>query len=503
MSTARIPFILLALSGCHPGSTPDSGDSATPLADWRGVALESDGWLRGDLHMHTTWSDGWDDVATVIALAEGYEDPTFLGFHPEFVDNGLDFIAITDHRTVDALADPDYHSDALVLIGGEEYGGPSHAGRLGIREHVDHDPDGDGSSLADHQAAINAAHQEGGVFSPNHPFLPAIPWPWDTRDHDSMEVWNSGWALMSPENTEERLLTWEQTYGPASPTYWRAIQSQGGGASQQARVWYEAQLALGIHIGLVGGSDRHAVFMMGAPATWVLADSREETAIVDGILARHTFVSRNPVAAQVLMEVHTQDQTGILGDAIPVPAAGAQVQITLRVGRADGGLLRLVHGVAVQSEEALQTAELGQVVYEVAISSDDVSEELTLQVQPGDWLYPVVLEPLLAPDLTDEEAALVEEIAQEAAAMDEEDFVGLGTLATRIVDTDVLFDATLCDPEDWLPHQLQCMPADADGWGTFFVPDLYDRAFNVVTEGDQITDWCMGALGSAVMFVGE
>jgi len=47
-----------------------------------GLRLRQEGWLRGDLHMHTMWSDGDDGAATTIAIAEYLEDPVFLDAHP-------------------------------------------------------------------------------------------------------------------------------------------------------------------------------------------------------------------------------------------------------------------------------------------------------------------------------------------------------------------------------------------------------------------------------------
>lgn len=453
--------------------------------------------------MHTEWSDGWDDVATVIGLAEYLQDPEFLAYHPEYEGNALDFISITDHRTVDAQSDPDYASDLLVLVGGEEFGSSGHANTLGVHAFVDHDPDGDGVTLSDIEAAVDDTHAQGAVFSPNHPFLPDIPFPWDIRNHDAIEVWNSGWNLMSPENTEEELLDWEASHGEASPLYWRAIEVQGQGSSMQALAWYEAQISRGVHVALVGGSDRHAVFLPGFPTTWVRSETTDEAGIVEGIGLRHTFVSRTPVSGQLLVEVERDGETWEMGDAVPVPASGATVTVSVRVGRAAGGRLEVVAGSSVESDQALADAELGSVILEEEVAGEDHLASLELEVIPGDWFYPRLFEPLLAPGLTDDQQALVEEIALAAVEMGEEDFTALAQLAASLVDTEVLGNASQCDPGDWEPDRLQCAPVDDEGMASFFVPDLLDRALNVVSEGDEPTDWSVGAVGSAVRFVEE
>ncbi len=153
------------------------------------------------------------------------------------------------------------------------------------------------------------------------------------------------------------------------------------------------------------------------------------------------------------------------------------------------------------SEDDLEGAELGSVLVEQAIDSADFSFETTLDVGPGSWFYPVVLEPLIPEGTTDEQAGIVRDIAAGAAATGEEDFAGLASLAAAFVDPDVLFDASACDPDDWDPDQLQCFPDDDEGLGSFYVPDLLDRGLNAVLEDGQLTDWCMGAVGSATRFV--
>lgn len=488
-------------SGSSDSGSSDGGTVDTPsAASWLGIALREDGWLRGDLHVHTTLEGGFDDLATNIALAEYLADPVFVDAHPEYDGNQLDYLSITDHRMVDGQSLPDYQSDQLVLVGGEEFGTKGHAGTHGVYEFVDHDPDGDGVSLDDYQAAVAHTHAQGGTFSPNHPMLPDISFPWDIRDHDGVEVWNSGWALMSPSNTPENVDEWEKSYGPASPLYRRAVQATERNASSQALLWYEAQLARGIHTAVIGGSDRHALLLPGFPTTYIQAADRTELAVLDGIRSRHTFVSRNPTAAQVLLSVDVSGSAGQAGDALVVPGSGATAQVDLRIGRADGGLVQLFMGHGVDSDEALAHDPLGQVVLEESVVGDDVTLGISLDVMPGDWLYVTVQEPLIAPGMSDDQADAIRDLAARVSVTGEEDFMGLATVAADLIDSDVLWDASGCDPDDWDPAMLQCALADEEGLASFFVPDHLDRALNVVVIDDEITEWCMGAVTSAVRF---
>ncbi len=481
----------------------DSGDDDTTGDDdgHLGIALREDGWLRGDLHMHTTHSDGFNDVATVIAIAEYFEHEVFLAYHPEYEGNHLDFIALTDHRTTTQNDDPDFVSDRLILIPGEEFGGDGHAGCLGVSATVDHDPDGDGTSAEDIAAAVEETHAQGALFSPNHPMLETHEFRWDVRDHDAIELWNFGWALASPAALEEDLAGWEASHGPVSPFFRRAVHEQGVLADTQGLTMWEAMLARGVHVALIGGSDRHALVLPGTPATYVRVEGTGLADVLDGIRARHTFVSRNPAAAQLLAEVEVDGATYELGDTALVPADGGDVTVRVRVARADGGLLRVNAGSAVDSDEALETAILGEVVHEQAIEGPDVTVEIQLAVTPGDWIYPMVLEPLVPPGVTPDQEALILDLAETFRVGGAEPSEIATTLAPLLGDIDALGDPSLCDPETWVEDALQCVPVEGEGLGSVFIPDLLDRPLHAHVVDDQVSEWCMGAVGTAVRFV--
>jgi hypothetical protein len=501
MSARGLALLLLVACG---GPGDKAGDSASPDASSNtGILSRDQGWMRGDLHMHTTYSDGWEDPATVIAIGEYLEDPVFLAFHPEYQGNGLDFLAITDHRGVDAWEDPGFRSDRLTLIHGEEFGSAGHAGALGINALVPHDPDGDGVTQSDIDAAVSTTHAMGGVFSPNHPFLPDIPFPWHIHEHDAIEVWNSGWALMSPDNTPENLASWEASHGTASLMYRKALELEGQGASAQALAWYEAQLARGVHVALVGGSDRHAVLMPGFPTTWVRAESSTETGIIEGIRQRRTFVSRTPASAQIEVRVQAGSGAYEMGAEVPIPTSGEVIPVRVRVGRAEGARVRVVQGHAVESDEDLADMELSGVVAEETVTGTDYTLETSLSVSPGDWFYAIVLEPLLAPGISEAQADRVEAFAVAAVELGDEDFIRLAAIIGELADPEVLGDASACDPEDWVEDRMQCIPADPSGIATFFVPDMFDRALNTTRQDGAPDGWCMGALASAVRFVEE
>lgn len=479
----------------------DVAEEVIPAVD-PGIRLRSQGWMAGDLHMHTTHSDGDDPVAVVIGLAEYLEDPVFLAAHPEYEGNPLDFIAITDHRTTEQIHDPDFHSDKLILIPGEEYGGPGHAGIWGLSEHISHDPGNDGTTLEDYIAGVASAHQQEALFSINHPFTPGIEFPWDIREHDALEVCNTRWALMGEAVGQDFVTQWEADHGvPVSPFFKKATQYLGTGGNQQAIKFYEAQLALGIHVALVGGSDRHFLLAVGYPTTWVKSQGDSVEGILAGITARHTFVSRTPVSATLEMTVTTADGEGEMGDELSVDPEGEDVTFTVTVGRARGGVLRLIQGSHVGSDEELEAAELGEIVFETDIDSAEYVATVTLPVVPGDWVYPLVLETLSPQDATPQQIAAAPVMAATAAGFGEDNYTPILEALWDYLDMNVVLSPQTCDPSLWIPGNAACMPVDNNGLATFFLPDWIDRALNVQMQDGVPTDQSMGAIGSAVMFL--
>lgn len=484
-------------------ATPDgdASDTQQPPVEDPGIRMRSAGWMSGDLHLHTQYSDGDDTVAIVIALAEYLQDATFLASHRDYVGNPVDFIALTDHRTTAHHADPDFHSDKIVVIPGEEFGGPGHAGVWGLAEHIPHDPDGDGATSADYANGATQAHAQNALFSMNHPFTPDILFAWDVREHDAMEICNCAWALMGPSLTPEKLSEWETAKNmTATPVYRKATQYQGMGGNQQTLKLYEAQLSRGQHIAVVGGSDRHVLFPVGFPSTWVKATSRDVQGVLEGIRKRHTFVGRTPASATLELTVEVNGDTFEMGDQIPLASDGTEVKVTIRVGKADQGLLKLVQGHYVPSDEELESAELGQVVFETSVEGVDFTTQTTLTVKAGDWFYPIVYETVVAPGLPQQQQDEIPGMIAAASGFTEENVSPLIEALWDYIDPKVTLTPTKCDPANWNPLHLQCLPPDTNGIATYFFPDWISRALNVVMEEGAATQWTLGAVGSAVMF---
>lgn len=472
-------------------------------------AVAAAGWYRGDLHYHTDYSEdakeqGGDPLAVCLDIADAYRDPAFVGAYPELAGNGLDYIAITDHRTDDALADPDFEHDHLIVLPAEEYGGSGHANIFGIEHHIPHNPLAGESDNERHLDAIEEAHVMGAFFSPNHP-LDENNWVWDTPSIDGIEIWNGPWAGFYLGSSEEELdhdIDGSGVENPFIRDAW-AHASAGSHNAMAVRFW-QNHLTAGLHVAPIGGSDRHMIFPAGLPTTYVRrpdahADLQGKDlgwqGVVAGLHDGGTFVSRSPFGAQVVMEAIGPD-----GDVHPMgaelPGAGPWT-IRIRVGRAEGGLFRLVGGPLKPAEPDGTWSAAPEVLLEEAVPGDLVETEwVWTPPAGGGWLHAEVLE-LLAPDPLPPEAQTALEVFQTPAQGDA--LIVLAEVMLPFIDGDDLLFPDTCDPAEWQPWMLQCMPTDQVTLGSFYVPERMERLVHIVYDGDAPTEWAMGAISSAFL----
>lgn len=495
--------------------TADAGPFVPPETDLvaaegeTNMATPAAGWYRGDLHYHTLYSgdaqkQGGDDVKTAIAIADAFRDPTYLARYPERAGNGLDFLAITDHRTDGALTDPDFQHDHLMLIPGEEYGGDGHAGIWGLLAHISNDPQAGESQDQRHLDAIAEAHDQGALFSVNHPGQDG-GWPWSTDGIDGIEVWNGPWGAFFGPMTVEQLDEKVAEIGVEGRTIRWAVESSGGGANDVAlRMWY-GHLTDGVHIPAVGGGDRHMIVPAGLPTTYVMRpdlpryEGKEGKdlgweGIVDGLRQGATFVSRSPFGAQVVLEA--EDEAGVrypMGAELPGPG---HYTIHVTVTRAAKGTLRLVTGPILPGQTPRVVAQ-PSVLVEDWIPSDRAEGSYGWDVPAGGaWLHAIVYEELLPEALPPELEPAWEALSKMPTG---KDVASLAGAIAPILDPNILLNPLLCDPADWTEWKLQCMPVDTTTLASFYVPDRLERLLNIVFEDGQPTDWSMGAVTSAFM----
>ena len=145
-------------------------------------------WYKGNVHTHTTKSDGDADPEVVV---EWYKKHDY------------DFLVLSDHNHRTII---DGYSDALILIPGEEVsarilGGdvPIHLNGIGISRVIE--PIDAGGVVETLQANVDLITQAGGIASLNHP---NASWAYDHKDivqiegATLLEVYN-GWPGSNSE----------------------------------------------------------------------------------------------------------------------------------------------------------------------------------------------------------------------------------------------------------------------------------------------------------------
>ena len=273
------------------------------------------------------------------------------------------------------------------------------------------------------------------------------------------------------------------------------------------RFWY-GHLTAGIHVPVVGGSDRHLVLPIGVPTTYVRKpddpayDGLEGKALgQDGILAGFraggTFVSSSPWGPQVDLRAESAGgESFSLGAELPGPGS---YTIHVKVSRAAGGLLRLVAGPLKAPAEGVVSPEPA-VLFEEAIEGawHETSHEWQVP-DSGGWLHAIVLDRLAPEPLPMEVEQALETIQSVGGDTRGEWVQQLAPALLPLVDGDLMAGQGKCDPSTWKPWRLWCMPADTTRLATFYIPPLLNRLMQAWEEDDAPTDWAMGALTSAFM----
>jgi hypothetical protein len=261
------------------------------------------GWLRGDLHCHTRYSDGDSWPGEMLHAA---------------VEAGLDFLGVTDHNNVAHHAEYGPGGGELpIVVPGVEvttYGG--HWNAWGTDRWWEfREP-----SETAVRRAMQAAADAGAFVSVNHPkpFGPA--WEYDSvGPAHAIEVWNGPWS----------------------------------GLNSAALAFWETSLRSGRRLTAVGGSDTHLLRSadpdprhsraLGGPTTWVEVGSQADAAaILRGMRSGRTFVSAGPAGPQIYLD-----------------AAGSGLEIEVRGGQGTALILisdgRTLDARAIEGDEVRLT----------------------------------------------------------------------------------------------------------------------------------------------------
>jgi hypothetical protein len=253
---------------------PDTAPALPPDVDslWRPTLpppAESH-WYRGDLHVHSIFSDG-TGTPTDIAIAA--------------VEAGLDFFAITDHNRAQAVDGLVPHGEGWpILVQGVEV--TTYAGHFNVWG-TSHWYDFREPTVAGLQQAVDQARADGGTVSLNHPkpFGPEWEYPEVTGFH-AVEAWNGWWARFNSASL----------------------------------AWWHDRLARDPSMPMLGGSDMHEHRIFGAPerpleptrigwpTTWVRVEEElSERSILAAVREGRTFVSESPSGPQLFDNVSHEE----------------------------------------------------------------------------------------------------------------------------------------------------------------------------------------------------
>lgn len=274
------------------------------------VDLTTAAWRHGDMHTHSDHSsDGslgrqlFDDMAPGnMPLAD------IIG---AMETAGIDFLPVTDHRTYDQHYDPQWTSDAVLLIPGEEANGSPHATVHGAVDTIDQNASIEGEAETRVvQESVWLAHSQGAVWVSAHP--------------------DDG--LMNDDGT---LRQRADALGVDAAEFWNRASEIEAEIDYAEQRWND-----GFRFGIVGASDNHfkEFWLLGGtparPATEVLTSVLTERAVLDGLRDARTQLHSRDVAGPSLTMDADFDNDGVFevqaGQEVFVPA-GTTGQLRLRL----------------------------------------------------------------------------------------------------------------------------------------------------------------------------
>ena len=300
------------------------------------------GWYRGELHVHTSHSDGAHPPADLAEWAKA---------------GGLNFLAITDHNRVDAFNKPDPAPDFLLIPGMEVTLQNGHFNVYGLEGKYDWQEDIciglftvklAGKYLTTTDLMRHTAAQ-GLLNSINHPLRVPFDWRDDETDLQyvhCVEIWNKPDAPDTIRSNPQAIALWTE--------------------------WLKA----GYRTTAIGGSDHHSLKLMpgehklterlGWPRNYVYAENLSGAAILTAMRQHHVYVSMGP-------EVTFQ---AVIGDEI--------FNIGEDIGQRAGEIRFLADIFDCQLPAYAQIIKNGSAVREVPVNTRQASLEFNDYLHPAD-----------------------------------------------------------------------------------------------------------------------
>lgn len=247
-------------------------------------------WYRGDLHLHTVYSDGRRTPDQLVAAARAA---------------GLDFVVSTEHNTHSAqLQWGDHATDDLLILNGEEVTTRSgHWPAIGLPAGTWIEWRYRAGDRIGFRQFVAEVRRAGGLVCAAHPFAPCFGCAFEYQYElaDLVEVWNGPWTLDDA----------------ATVTHW------------------DGMLRSGRWIPAVGASDAHNPEQtVGLPHTVVLAESLRREDLLAGIRAGRSYLVESSAVALSFTATADGRAAGI-GESLPADT-GTPVTVQLAVSGAPG-----------------------------------------------------------------------------------------------------------------------------------------------------------------------
>jgi hypothetical protein len=269
-------------------------------------------WYRGDLHMHTANSDG----SCASQSGKIVPCPVFLTAQTA-VSRGLDFIAITDHNSLshyEAMRELQPYFDHLLLIPGREmttFWG--HFNIFGVTDYIDYRAVAHGGR--DINDILRDVRSKGGIASVNH------------ADSPGGEIC-MGCAWEPPTDVDMSLFTGVEVIN-------------GGRIMLSSADFWDKQLANGLRLTAIGGSDNHNALSqpgtpaaIGWPTTVVEAKDLSVPSILEGIRNGRVFIDLT-ASHDRKIDIEAKDQAGHSAKMGGVLQTAADDSIAFRISIAD------------------------------------------------------------------------------------------------------------------------------------------------------------------------
>ena len=255
---------------------PASYPGAVPIPFEDAILSDKAAWYRGDLHVRSVHGGGKESVAALVKRAE---------------KTGLDFIAITDRNTMEACKDPDFKSSKVLLIPAMEWGDDENGVALiyGPRTMPELTED-----MIDAQGVVYRVQGQGGVFAIAHPCFPTAPWQRGLSYVNAIEVWCRSWSDVPPLALQNlaKELAFRDKDGKLLYAIAIAAATPHLSANGQAALFWDVEMNRGLKAAPIAGSLSSSPDVpMGSPITYVYAEKKSVSAVLDGLRRGRTYLS--------------------------------------------------------------------------------------------------------------------------------------------------------------------------------------------------------------------